>query len=76
MNGRSDTARFDSRNSVIFSLKNQVGGLARALQVFQVSKLFIYYYNIVRMKFDLISKQTFRNILKTNVKLHSEQMCH
>ncbi|XKL61544.1 hypothetical protein PGB90_008601 [Kerria lacca] len=25
----------DSRNSVIFSLKNQVGGLARALQVFQ-----------------------------------------
>ncbi|XP_034938770.1 tryptophan 5-hydroxylase 1 [Chelonus insularis] len=25
----------DSRNSVIFSLKNQIGGLARALQVFQ-----------------------------------------
>ena len=29
-------AALDSRNSVIFSLKNQVGGLARALQVFQV----------------------------------------
>jgi hypothetical protein len=26
----------DSHNSVVFSLKNQVGGLARALQVFQV----------------------------------------
>lgn len=25
-----------NKNSVIFSLKNQVGGLARALQVFQV----------------------------------------
>jgi hypothetical protein len=26
----------DPHNSVVFSLKNQVGGLARALQVFQV----------------------------------------
>lgn len=25
-----------NKNSVVFSLKNQVGGLARALQVFQV----------------------------------------
>lgn len=41
MSGRSDPARFDSRSSVIFSLKNQVGGLARALQVFQVSVLTI-----------------------------------
>jgi hypothetical protein len=31
----------DPRNSVVFSLKNQVGGLARALQVFQV-KILIY----------------------------------
>jgi prephenate dehydratase len=29
-------------NSVVFSLKNQVGGLARALQVFQVRKIHIY----------------------------------
>lgn len=36
----------DSRTSVIFSLKNQIGGLARALQVFQV--WFHYsYLNIV-----------------------------
>lgn len=34
---RSEQTKHDSRNSVIFSLKNQVGGLARALQVFQVS---------------------------------------
>ena len=27
----------DPVNSVVFSLKNQVGGLARALQVFQVN---------------------------------------
>lgn len=26
----------DNKNSVVFSLKNQIGGLARALQVFQV----------------------------------------
>lgn len=30
-------ANSDTKNSVVFSLKNQVGGLARALQVFQVS---------------------------------------
>jgi prephenate dehydratase len=33
-------------NSVVFSLKNQVGGLARALQVFQVRKLHIYCINM------------------------------
>lgn len=27
----------DKTNSLVFSLKNQVGGLARALQVFQVN---------------------------------------
>ncbi|CAI6363341.1 unnamed protein product [Macrosiphum euphorbiae] len=35
VSGRPDPTRFDSRNSVIFSLKNRVGGLAQALQVFQ-----------------------------------------
>lgn len=29
----------DNKNSVVFSLKNQIGGLARALQVFQVRYL-------------------------------------
>lgn len=29
-----------STNSVVFSLKNQVGGLAKALQVFKVSQVF------------------------------------
>lgn len=29
----------DTKNSVVFSLKDQVGGLARALQVFQVSDI-------------------------------------
>jgi len=38
VSGRPDATRFDSRNSVIFSLKNRVGGLAQALQVFQVSR--------------------------------------
>lgn len=31
----------DNKNSVIFSLKNQIGGLARALQVFQVYRVFL-----------------------------------
>lgn len=38
VSGLSESTRHDNRNSVIFSLKNQVGGLARALQVFQVSQ--------------------------------------
>jgi hypothetical protein len=37
----------DPHNSVVFSLKNQVGGLARALQVFQVKQILIY--SVIRM---------------------------
>lgn len=33
----------DNKNSVVFSLKNQIGGLARALQVFQVRYLMLLF---------------------------------
>lgn len=37
----------DPHNSVVFSLKNQVGGLARALQVFQVRQIVIYCITLI-----------------------------
>lgn len=58
MSGRSDPTRYDSRNSVIFSLKNRVGGLAQALQVFQVSRYHYIKLFIVLNMDNLISKQT------------------
>ena len=44
----------DPHNSVVFSLKNQVGGLARALQVFQV--MFRYFFANLRRIISLLTE--------------------
>jgi hypothetical protein len=44
----------DPHNSVVFSLKNQVGGLARALQVFQV--MFRFFFANLRRIISLLAE--------------------
>jgi len=47
----------DPHNSVVFSLKNQVGGLARALQVFQV--MFRCFFATLRRTISVLEKCLF-----------------
>ena len=47
----------DPHNSVVFSLKNQVGGLARALQVFQVMfRCFFFFFANLRRAISLLGE--------------------
>lgn len=45
--GKSDTATESGKTAVVFSLKNEVGGLVKALKLFQVNVK--YHYLILKM---------------------------
>lgn len=62
----------NDKNSVIFSLKNQVGGLARALQVFQVRFIFSVFNMPTLKNYVILSLNFFRNYLNLTERAKSD----